>query len=970
MKKTILLSVCCLLLSVTAFGQANLEMPRISPRPASVTGVAECQLSLNGIWNFQTPSVQKTSIEVPGEWTMQGFTVEEGETAVYTRTFDLSADWQGKRIKIRFDGVSSYGLVKVNGTTVGEHEGGMVPFEMDITSTVKPGRNELTVEVQANTISDRIGCVSQYAVHTVGGLVRKVSLYALPAVNIASLDAVTVLDKNYKNATLYIDTRVANEANLIGSVSVAYSLLDASGKEVASARVNANGQNEADAQLKVGNARLWNPEHPYLYTLTTRLSVDGQLVQTNNQKVGLRQVEVKGNILLVNGKKVKLHGVNRHEAHPLRGRSLTPELCRQDAEIFRAGNCNYIRTSHYPPSEEFLDACDELGLFVECEAAITWVQHHASPIWKHWNYEDEKFLPYMIRANQDNIAGNRHHPSIIIWSLGNESRWSGLWAKVLAAAKQADPSRPTSLHDQCWGGFNNAGSKADIANYHYPGINGPAACDTMSRPTLFGEYAHLTCYSRPELATDPGVRAAFGKPLVQMYDSMYYHDACLGGALWSGIDDIFHLADGRILGYGPWGPIDGWRREKPEYTGMKKAYTPFRLLDYTWKQDAKKKTYTVELTVENRYDFTNLSEATIEYGTQGGQLTPLKVQIPARSKGTIRITLDPQQTQLYLKVTDPRQFVCAEELLTREETAKEESPAIYSFALEETDKAFIVSDKDKNQHFLINKTTGLLSKATNHGKVILQQGPVFCLVPMNRFDGGKPNVAGETYQNNIYPDKNYAEYTLFAKSIESRKQADGSMEVRSELAFNSGATGVITYRFGSNNEVTVSYEVTIQQDKEIAPRQYGMLMQVPVSFQTLNWERDGEFTVYPDHDIARLKGEARLNANHLYEVEEWRKVPQGDWKDDANILGSVDFRSTKTQIKRASLTDDAGHGIEIIGDGRKAFRAWQQDGCIQVLTADYSNGGSEPFYGSPFTSDRIKIKQGDVLKGNVTFRLK
>ncbi len=967
MKKITLFLITGLLTVVTTL--RSQELPRLSPRPSSVASVAECNLSLDGIWKFQTPSIQETPIEVPGEWTMQGFDVPEGETAVYIRNFMLPDDWQNKRIKIRFDGVSSFGLVKVNGVAVGTHEGGMVPFELDITSAIKPGNNELRVEVKANTISDRIGCISQYAVHTVGGLVRKVGLYVLPGINIASLDAVTVLDPSYKNATLQITSQIANETNNNEIVTVDYTLTDASGKKVASMQVTPDKQNHINADLKIKNAHLWNPEQPYLYTLTTQLLVDGKSMQVNTQKVGLRQVELKKNIFLVNGKKIKLHGVNRHETHPLRGRSLTPELCRKDAEIFRAGNCNYIRTSHYPPSEEFLDACDELGLFVECEAAITWIQHHASPIWKLWNYEDKKFLPYMLQANLDNIVGNRRHPSIIIWSLGNESRWSGLWEEVLTTVKKSDPSRPTSFHDQCWGGFNNAGSKADVANFHYPGMSGPAACDTMTRPTLFGEYAHLSCYNRPELATDPGVRAAFGKPLVQMYDSIYAHDVCLGGALWSGIDDIFHLADKRILGYGPWGPIDGWRREKPEYTGMKQAYSPFRLLDYTWKYDEKKKITIVELNVENRYDFINFSQVAIEYGTKNGQMFPLKINLQPRSRGKVSIPVQPGLNELYLKVTDPRGFVCAEELLSIKKELPDEHPASKTFDLEETNEAYVINHINKTQRFVISKVTGLITRATNRNKVVLQQGPVFCLVPMNFDDGGKPNVAGETYQNNIYPVKNYPAYTLFAKHIHPEKKPDGSIEIQAELSFYEGSTGKITYHFGLNSEVSVAYEITLDAEEEIRPRQYGLLMQLPVSYQTLEWQRKGEFTVYPDHDIARTKGTARLNANNLYEVEAWRQIPQGAWKDDANICGSVDFRSTKSRIENASLTDDSGHGIYIRSNARQALRAWLQDGCIQLLIADYNNGGSEPFYGSPFTSDRVKLKKGDVLKGQVVFKL-
>ena len=935
------------------------DLPQLSPRPGTVTGVQDCILSLNGAWRFRTSSIRESDIEAPGEWTMQGFDVPEGETAIYSRPFTIPADWQGKRIKIRFDGVSSYGLVKINGQTVGEHEGGMVPFELDITEATRSGTNELCVEVRANTVSDRLGCVSQYAVHTVGGLVRKVSLYVLPTVNIASMDVVTTLDKTFKDATLNINTRISNEDNRSNGITVEYVLTDAAGKSVASTRV-VEKQNQANARLKIRNARLWNPEQPYLYTLTSTVYADGKPLQVNNQRVGLRQVEVNGNVLLVNGRKVKLHGVNRHETHPLRGRSLMPELCRKDAELFRAGNCNYIRTSHYPPSEEFLDACDELGLFVECEAAITWIQHHASPIWKHWDYENEQYLPYILQANLDNIAGNRHHPSIIIWSLGNESRWSKLWEQVLTIVKKADPSRPTSFHDQCWGGFNNAGSQADIANYHYPGLNGPAACDTMMRPTLFGEYAHLSCYNRTELAADPGVRATFGKPLVQMYDSIYYHDACLGGAIWSGIDDIFHLADGRILGYGPWGPLDGWRRIKPEYTAMKKAYAPVRILKGEYAE--KEKGIIVE--VENRYDFTNLRDIRIEFGNESS-MKVVKADIAPRSKGELLL---PGRNG-YLKITDPRGFVCVEEILNElQHNVETDIRPPVQIQTEETDDAlFIRYPGDAKTEFIISKTTGLVTQAAINGKSVLRHGPSFCMVPMNSDDGGKPNVAGETYQNNIYPVKNYPLYTLFAKEFQFRKTASNDVMVSIAVSFHGGAEGRYTYIFDSSYKVHITYEITLAAD--VNPRQYGLLFQLDKSMEALTWKRAGEFSHYPDNDIARVSGRAMLNARALYEVEAWREMPAGDWKDDANYSGSVDFRSSRTQIHSASLSDASGNSIYIESDGTQALRAWLQDGCIQLLIADYNNGGSEPFYGSPFTSDRIRLKKDDVLKGKVTFEI-
>ncbi|MCK7524026.1 MAG: hypothetical protein MZV64_43560 [Ignavibacteriales bacterium] len=175
---------------------------------------------------------------------------------------------------------------------------------------------------------------------------------------------------------------------------------------------------------RIDGSALWDAEHPNLHTLTLVLRAGDRRLETVVRRVGFREIEIAGTRLFVNGRPVKLRGVNRHEVHPLRGRSLTPELWRRDAELFRAANMNYIRTSHYPPAEEFLDACDEKGLFVECEAPLVWVQHGANETWKTENPQDPKYLPAIRQAVAETVAFNRLHPSILFWSLANESGWS------------------------------------------------------------------------------------------------------------------------------------------------------------------------------------------------------------------------------------------------------------------------------------------------------------------------------------------------------------------------------------------------------------------------------------------------------------------------------------------------------------------------------------------------------------------
>lgn len=941
-----------------AINDFHVEIPRLSPVPIKITNVQQPQFSLNGKWDFRvTGHNAKHTINVPGEWEMQGFKVNEGETAMYSRELNIPADWKGKRIKIRFDAISSHAVIKVNGIKVSEHEGSFVPFETDITSALKEDKNILQVEVQALTISDRLACTSQYAVHTVGGILRKVTLFVLPEVNIASTIVNTVFDKNFENATLQLNTEVANESSSPVATKLRYTLTDALGKKIIKKIFSVAETAKPILQtIAVKAPQQWNPEHPYLYQLTTELLVNGKILQTNTQHVGFRQIEIRSNLLFVNGMPIKLHGVNRHTIYPLTGRSIIPELDRKDAELFREANCNYIRTSHYPPSEEFLEAADSLGLFVESESSLCWILHGASPIWRKWDYLDPRFLPFMVQANVEKVIAQRNHPSIIIWSLANESRWSPLWAKVNAVVKQLDPSRPTTFHDQCWGSFNNAGSTADIAVYHYPGINGPAACDTMTRPVLFGEYAHLSCYNRRELLTDPGVRSAYGAPLVQMYDSMYHHSACLGGAIWSGIDDIFHMPDGRIIGYGPWGPIDGWRREKPEYWGMKKAYAPVVInnIDKPVISNGN-----LQLKIENRYDFTSLKEIKIICKVDGVSEN-IKANISPHGNGIVNIPIEINAREVYIAFVDPRGFVANEEKILFPKKIPQSANLKLNVTLTENAAAYFITQGDVQ--YDISKFTGIILSARKGNSQILTQGPVFGIVPMNDEDGGKPNVAGETYQNNIYALKNYPLYTLFAKNITIR-QTDEGIKFSMDVTYTN-ASGKQSYLFGNDGKVVVEYEMKYKGVDSI-PYQYGMIMQLPKTFDKLGWKRKGEFTLYPENDIARNEGTAMLNAKHINGVEEWGVVPNSDWKDDANDLGSNDFRSTKRNIYNASLTDKNNNSIKIISDGTQSARCWLQDEKIQLLIADYSNNGSEPFYGSPFTDGRIKIKN-KTLKGKST----
>jgi len=952
-----------LLLACTTLGNLSAQQAGsfLTPLPDQLATSKTSRILLNGQWNFKVANTKSVAIQVPGEWEMQGQHVAAGETAVYERSFEMPDDWEGNPVYIRFDGVSSHALVKVNDQVVGEHEGGFVAFQVDLNGKVNKGKNKLTVEVQANTLSDILSCVSQYAAHTVGGILRKATLFTVPKVHISDAAVATDFDSKYVHATLKLAGLVQNSSNQQQQVQLRYVLRDADGKTVLQKssdkiQLGVGSHKRIESLLAVKKPMHWSAETPYLYLLETDLIVNGEAVQMNKQKVGFREIEIVKNQLLVNGKPIKLRGVNRHAVHPLNGRASNPEINRQDVLLFKQANVNYIRTSHYPPSEEFLNAADELGMYVESEAALSWIQHHASPIWRKWDYKDKRFLPVMLGANIDNVLSNRQHPSILFWSLGNESHWSPLWAEINQHVKTLDPTRPTSFHDQTWGGFNNGGSKADIANYHYPGINGPLATDTMKRPTLFGEYAHLSTYNRRELLTDPGIRDAYNAPLVTFVDSIYEYSANLGGAIWSGIDDTFHLPDGRIVGYGPWGPIDGWRRPKPEYFGMKKAYSPIKIGKPVIKGSK------VVIDIENRYDFLSLDQIKFLAIVDGKQF-PFKAAIGPRNGGQVTMPIPTGYSSLQIIATDNQGNEVENELFQKDRKNQEQFLAT---ALQLKQDSAYIYVKQGNLDYTFSRTYGKLVAVRKDGELILSKGPTIALIEANAEDGEKPNVAGETYQNNIAPLKQYEQYILFADAVEAIDSAD-SISVSMNLTYQNGK-GKQKFVFLKNGLLRVEYEMFYQREKEMNLYQSGLMMELPLSYHKLAWSRRGVFSTYPENHIGRNEGEAALNAIPLYEVEEHGKPQAKDWKDDANSLGSNDFRSTKANIHWASI-NGPGAKVTVLSNGQQHSRAWKQDQHIQWLVADYSNNGSEPFYGSPHSYGRKKIKKGDKLSGQVILKI-
>lgn len=934
-------------------------LPQYAPVPESVAGIYRNSVSLDGVWQFceSLDSNDWHPIQVPGEWAMQGFKVDSAAYARYRRDFELPADWKGNQVMLRFDGVHSEYNVIVNGQKAGYHMGGMTPYEINITRFLHQGKNELELQVRSESEADMLGSLTQYAAHQMGGILRKVTAFAVPDVYISDLSIVTDLDDRYKDALMKLHVAVTNSSASAFSSGTIDVTLD---RHTASASFKlptiAAGQSwSGDIEVPVKAPELWDNEHPNLYNVNISLSDAGGAMEQVGKRIGFREVEVQGAHVLLNGKPLKLRGVCRHEVHPLLGRSLTDQQWRQDAELYREANCNFVRTSHYPPAQEFIDYCDELGLLVELEAPVCWIGHGANENWQHLRYDDPGYYDYVLQANMETIQFYRNHPSVIIWSIANESYWNKEFAQVAEYVKKADPSRPYSFHDQAYGGFNNQGSDAPIANIHYPGPNGYKKAAEQNRPMTYGEFCHLNVYNRSELVTDPGIRSDWALALQPMWENMYATDEVLGGSIWSGIDDIFQLPDGNAVGYGAWGPIDGWRRQKPEYWDMKKIFSPIKVATESLDPKAP-----FILDIENRYTFTDLDEMDIEwsFGTEMGKI---QHSLAPGSKGRLTIDVtDPSASNLLsLSFIDSRGFVADEFLIPVGDQSQNRLPELASAKTKLQKGKDILKISGKDFSCTIDAKTGSIISLSKNGKRIIEGGPWLMALPLTG-GGCFPNHNANT------PVFNDFCHGWKASSVEASTEGD---DVKISVTgcydeFDGGYTMLIN----SNGEITVDYDFRSKTD--VNPRQVGLVFETAPGFDRTFWRRDGLWSVYPDDHISRPVGEAKSFYPEVPAKENPRVKPTWAWSHDHNQLGSNDFRSTRRNIWFAGLDNGEGAGrLTAVSDGKQHWRSWKEGDRTRFLVADFVTAGDELFLASHYAPYRKPIKTGDRVTGTVTLRI-
>ena len=913
-----------------ASAAADWPRPQFVPPPAQVQGVAKSVLSLDGTWKFTLSPPKEfwlngvdpsawADLTVPGEATMQGFAISRDVEYPYKRSVLIPPDFKGKRIILRFDGVYSYARVWVNGVFKREHHGGFTSWECDITGQVTPGQ-AAWIAVGVTDRSDEISYGSNYAKHYIGGILRDVKLIAVPPTHAARLRLQTGLDSAYRDATLEVDAAIAFEGAKRAALNFQLKDPDNHPVRLQPGTMSFSAEKaETRLDIPIPAPKKWDAEHPNLYTLQATLLADGVAVETLERKFGFRKIEVRGNKLYVNGQEVKLRGACRHDIHPLRGRSTTAELDEHDARLFRDANLNFVRTSHYPPTEKFLEACDRYGVYVEEETAVCFVN-------AEWNVShlssqsDPEFLSRYMTQFSEMIERDRNHPSVIMWSLGNESRWGTNIAAEYAYAKREDPSRPVIFS---YPGTVPAGTTGyDIWSEHYVKVDGDLK--SLGIPKLNDEYAHVSCYNVETLKRDPGVRNFWGESVRRFWDNCFASDGCLGGAIWAAIDEVFMLPDAPV-GYGEWGLVDGWRRPKPEYWLAKKAYSPIRLDDGPAASPGPGRPLT--LPIQDRFDHTNLNELTVNWsvGSESGQIMPSSLA-PHKS-GTLSLPARNWRNGevLRLKFYRPGGILVDEfNLLLGNQLPL--FPKVVGPAPTVTADANTLRVSGSDFAITFSRRTGLIIEGDFRGRKILEGGPYLNLGAASLPDWWLTKLSYDIVNNTVA-------ITSSGRYLALR---GGGEAGNVEFCLTIDASGSISTRYTANDlpeeasEVGVSYTLSSEVDR-------------------LTWLRKSLWSIYPEDHIGRPRGIAmKLNgANVTYRVQ-----PAHSWAEDSTDFflfgshdpggqGSNDFRSLKANIFYASCVL-SGSELRLRAESDGTAAAHAQAGAGGKVRFDIDNLWSYP----------------------------
>lgn len=941
--------------------QVNREMPRATMfsfenSALALAGEKEASsnfLSLNGTWKFrysENPADRpqdfykprfKTDewdqIEVPGNWEFQGYgvpiyvnkiyewtndpnppevPVDHNPVGSYRRTFTLPGDWTGKEVFIHFGAVKSGFYLWINGEKVGYSQGSKTPAEFNITQYVQPGENVVAVEVYRWSDGAWLECQDFWRV---SGIERDVYLEARPGMRIADFFNRAQLVSNYREGMLDLDVKLVNDGEADREATLKVKIFEHGNMETfwedeLPAMVHAGGEVSLNTSARLGGVIPWSAETPYLYTLLLELyDASGELIEAVSANTGFRTVEIKHGQLLVNGKAVLLKGVNRHEHDPVTGHYVSRESMLQDIQLMKQHNINAVRTSHYPNDPYWYQLCDRYGLYVVDEANI---ESHGM------GYDRDQTLgndPVFMKSHLDRtirmVERDKNHPSVIIWSLGNEAGNGVCFDATYDWTKAKDPTRPVQYERA------RTGRNTDIFCPMYREIPEMLeyVIELRDKPMIQCEYAHSMGNSTGNFQ--------------DYWDVIEAHDQLQGGFIWDWVDQgmaaetedgTFYWAFG-----GDYGPEDvpsdsnfcmngivfPDRTLQPAIQEVKKAYqyigfapTPF---------------YENRIRITNKYDFISLRGVDIhwELVAEGEVLQEGSIRAPqlrAGQTGDFDLNLNRDivrvNTEYFLNfraVTNhaaplvPAGHVVATEQFSINQGAPLDQVIANWLKKSKTlpvlkETAHQLEIKAGPATYRIDRHTGLISSMDVDGRPMINEGP--------EPDFWRPMIDND-FGNDMHERLGVWETFFDQVQLTELSWSPDSLTyyVSAKYAQPDSRSGLtLTYIFAGNGEATVVQDLVMHPSDDPTPElpAFGMQMVVDPALDSVKYFGRGPHENYIDRNRSADVGYYQGTVDDQY-------VPYPAPQENGN----------KTDVRWLVLHDASGTGLMFRGLPMMEFSA-------------------------------------------------
>ena len=977
--------------------QINREPARAAFTPFHVQK-GDCSICLDGTWKFRwTPVPDERIVEfyqtdfndkdwvgfpVPANWEVNGYGTpiyvsagypfkidpprvmgepkvdyttykERNPVGQYRRSFQLPAGWEARgQTFLRFEGVMSAFYVWINGERVGYSQGSMEPSEFNITNYLHAGENQIALEVYRYSDGSYL---EDQDFWRFGGIHRSIHLLHTPDIRIRDYAVRTLpVSTDYQDFILQIDPQFSVYRGMTGKGTTLQGVLkDASGREIAT--LKGDVEDILDLEHKAGRMNEWYPqrgprklgrmsatikspkrwtaETPYLYKLhLTLLTAEGEVIEQVEQAVGFRSVEIRNGQLLVNGAPVRFRGVNRHEHDPRTARVMSEERMLQDILLMKQANINAVRTSHYPNVSRWYELCDSLGLYVMDEADI---EEHglrgtlaSTPDWH------AAFLDRAVRmAERD-----KNHPSIVMWSMGNESGYGPNFAAISAWLHDFDPTRPVHYEGAQGAGGEPDPKTVDVISRFYTRVKqeylNPGIAEGEDKERAENarwerllEIAERTNDNRPVMTSEyaHSMGNALGN-FKEYWDEIYSNPRMLGGFIWDWVDQGIYktLPDGRIMvAYGGDfgdkpnlkafcfnGLLMSDRETTPKYWEVKKVYSPVEL-----------RVESGELRVTNRNHHTDLSqyrclwtlsidgkqkdqgEITLPEVAPGESETiPLPVSI-AGKKASAKATSDLRLTISFILKRDALWAKAGHEVAWEQFCIQE--GALLSSKLENRGRLKVRADEEhlsiSGSGFSIQwekNATGSLTSLTYHGKEMLAHPADFPLQPVTQAFRA-PTDNDKSFGNWLAKDWSLHQMDNPRISLDSFKhevREDGAVIVRVQTR-NRYKEGMIVTKFLYTilSDGTIDLKTTFQP-QGILPElpRLGIAFCLSSDYNTFIWQGRGPQDNYPDRKTSAAVGLWKGSV-----ADQYVHYPRP--QDSGN----------KEEVRRLMLTDRHGKGIRV-----------------------------------------------------------